>query len=200
MKKSILYVHGKGGNAEEAEQYKAICPGYDVFGLDYKSFTPWETKEEIIAEYEKLKIRYDSVSVIANSIGAFFTMNALSRKPIERAFFISPIVDMEKLISDMMLWAGVSEDELKKKQEIQTEFGETLSWEYLCYVREVPIIWDIPTDILYAGKDNLTSYETISKFAEKTDSSLTVMAEGEHWFHTEAQLEFLYAWLKKIIR
>lgn len=199
MKKVILYVHGKGGNAEEAERYKPICAGYDVFGLDYQSFTSWETKDEFLAEYERLRAAYDSIIILANSIGAFFTMNALAGKQIERAFFISPIVDMEKLILDMMQWANVTEAELRERREIQTAFGETLSWQYLCYVRENPIVWHIPTDILYAEMDNLTSYETVSGFATKTNSSLTVMPEGEHWFHTEQQLAFLDQWLSSRI-
>ena len=199
MKKAILYVHGKGGNAKEAEHYKDICSGYDLFGLDYKFFTPWETKDEFISEYEKLSARYDSITVIANSIGAFFTMNALTEKKIERAFFISPIVNMEKLISDMMMWANVTEQELRDKQKIETSFGETLSFEYLCYVRDNPIVWNVPTHILYAGKDNLTSYETVSDFAKKTNSTLSVMEDGEHWFHTESQLAFLDNWIKSYI-
>lgn len=64
-------------------------------------------------EYETLSKKYDSVSIIANSIGAYFAMNALSEKKLERAFFISPIVDMEKLIIDIMSWANVTEEELK---------------------------------------------------------------------------------------
>ena len=89
---------------------------------------------------------------------------------------------------------------IKSKKEIQTDFGETLSWEYLCYVREHPIVWTIPTHILYGENDNLTSYETISEFANRIKASLTVMKNGEHWFHTEEQMKFLDNWLKKSIR
>jgi len=46
---------------------------------------------------------------------------------------------MEKLITDMMQWANVSEKELKEKGLIETAFGETLSWEYLSWVRKNPI-------------------------------------------------------------
>lgn len=102
---------------------------------------------------------------------------------------------MEKLISDMMAWAHVTEKELRAKKEIPTDFGETLSWEYLCYVREHPIIWNVPTHILYGEKDHLTSYETISAFAEKNRAALTVMPGGEHWFHTEEQMKFLDNWI-----
>lgn len=135
--------------------------------------------------------------IIANSIGAFFAMNALSNKRIEKAYFISPVVNMEKLISDMMMWANVTEDELHKKGEIETSIGETLSWKYLCYVREHPVRWEVPTHILYGEKDNLTSYETVSEFADKIGATLTVMENGEHWFHTDEQMNFLDSWIKQ---
>lgn len=199
MKKAILYIHGKGGSAAEAEHYKRLCPEYGVFGLDYQFSTPWETKPEIISGYESLKEKCGSVILVANSIGAFFAMNALTGRKIERALLISPIVNMERLILDMMQWANVTEAELREKREIETSFGEVLSWDYLCYVRENPIVWTIPTDILYAGKDYLTSYETVSRFAGKINASLTVMEHGEHWFHTEEQMNFLDGWLKRCI-
>ena len=55
---------------------------------------------------------------------------------IRRAYFISPIVDMEKLILDMAAWDGITEKELEARGRIRTSFGEELSWEYLRYVRE----------------------------------------------------------------
>ena len=76
MKKSVIYLHGKGGSASEIEHYKPQFPGCDVIGLDYKTFTPWETGKEIHAAVEKLKAEYDHIIVIANSIGAFFSMHA----------------------------------------------------------------------------------------------------------------------------
>lgn len=97
--------------------------------------------------------------------------------------------------SDMMIWANVTEQDLYKEKEIETSFGETLSWEYLCYVREHPVVWNIPTKILYGDKDNLTSYETMSDFASKMGISLTVMNNGEHWFHTDEQMNFLDDWI-----
>ena len=199
MKKAVLYVHGKGGNAGEAEHYKPFFAGCDVVGMDYKSVFPWETKNEILDEYERLTNKYSSVIIIANSIGAYFTMNALQGKSVERAFFISPIVNMERLITDMMTWANVTESELKIKQEIITPFGETLSWKYLCYVRENPIVWKVPTEILYAENDHLTAFQTVLDFANHTKASLTVMSGGEHWFHTKEQMNFLDEWLTKAL-
>ncbi|MGX8684166.1 MAG: alpha/beta hydrolase [Lachnospiraceae bacterium] len=197
MKDLILYIHGKGGSAAESEHYKPLFPDCEVLGLDYQTFTPWETGAEIREAAEKLKAKHDSIILIANSIGAFFSMNAGIDKLINKAYFISPIVDMEKLIVDMMLWANVTQAELKAKSVIRTIFGEDLSWDYLCYVRDHPISWDVPTQILYGENDNLTSYETIRAFTERHNAILTVMEGGEHWFHTEKQMQFLDDWIRK---
>ena len=196
MKQIVIYVHGKGGTVEEARHYQPFFSESDVIGFDYKSQNPWEAKREF-SEFYDLHIKgYDSVILVANSIGAFFSMNALAEKNISKALFISPIVNMEKLIADMMTWANVTEDELCRKKEITTNFGETLSWEYLCYVRKHPIKWNIPTCILYGANDNLTSIETVSEFAEQTGAILTVMNDGEHWFHTDEQMSFLDNWIR----
>lgn len=203
MKRVVIYVHGKGGSAAEADHYKLLFPEFDVIGFDYKSETPWEAKDEFRTYFATVKRDYDEIRIVANSIGAFLTMTAWGKLVQERpciseAYFISPIVDMEKLICDMMMWAGVSENELRNKKTIPTEFGETLSWKYLTFVRENSIQWSVPTHILYGSKDSLVSLETMNAFVEKNcpKSILSIMNGGEHWFHTEEQMHFLDMWIK----
>ena len=218
----ILYIHGKGGSAAESEHYKPLFPDSEVIGLDYQTFSPWEAGKELTEQreqndarinsvesrwkktegqirvaVEELKRKYENVILIANSIGAYFCMNAGFDGMIQKAYFISPIVNMEKLITDMMKWANISESELESEGIIHTDFGEDLSWEYLNYVRSHPIIWNVPTQILYGSNDHLTSFETISDFANKHQATLTVMESGEHWFHTEEQMTFLDNWIKQ---
>ena len=195
MKKIVIYVHGKGGSAEEAEHYKSLFPDSEVIGFDYRAQTPWEAGEEFPAFFGRQRKRCDRLTLAANSIGAFFSLSSLDEALIDKAYLISPVVDMEKLIGSMMMWANVSERELAEKLEIPTDFGETLSWNYLCYVREHPVVWRVPTRILYGEHDNLTSMETISAFAERVGAELTVMPGGEHWFHTEEQMRFLDRWI-----
>ena len=196
MKKAIIYIHGNGGNAEEAAHYKPLFPDFDVLGFDYKAEAPWDAKNEFTQYFDEISQNYDTVYLIANSIGAFFTMNAQINGNIKKAYFISPVVDMEKLITDMMTWAGVTEDELREKKEIETQFGETLQWEYLCYVRSKPIEWNVPTHILYGENDNLSSYDTVSSFAKKIGATLNMMKDGEHWFHTKEQMDYLDEWIR----
>lgn len=196
MKQLVLYVHGKGGSTEEAAHYQPLFPESDVIGLDYQAQTPWDARQEFQAAFETLTKGYDSVILIANSIGAYFSMHSLSEQKIAEAFLISPFVDMEQLILNMLHWENLTELELREKRVIPTKTGEILSWDYLCYVREHPIRWRIPTQILYGSQDVLTSLETMQAFADQISARLTVMENGEHWFHTQEQIEFLDNWLK----
>lgn len=200
MKKRVVYVHGMGGSAEEAGHYRALFPDCEVIGMDYRAQTPWEAEQELPPFLERCAAGCDSLCLIANSIGAFFAMSAHCARLIDEAFLISPLVDMEKLIEGMMRRAGVTEAALREQKEIQTDFGQTLSWEYLCYVRRNPIVWTAPTHILYGEGDELTSLETVTAFAERTGAVLTVMKGGEHWFHTPEQMAFLDEWLRHAAR
>ncbi len=199
MRKAALYVHGKGGTSAEAASYQKNCPGFDVIGVNYDGSYPWTAEKHIRAEYEALAGKYESITLIANSIGAYFAMYALQTCGIEKALFISPVLDMEQLILDMMQWAGVTEGVLQEQGEIPTDFGETLSWEYLHFVRAHPITWNTPTEILYGGRDHLISRETVNNFTARHRVSLTVMEDGEHWFHTKEQLAFLDKWLQQAL-
>ena len=55
-----------------------------------------------VAVQRKQSKGYESVTLIANSIGAFFSMSSLAEKKIAQAMFISPIVNMDFYIADLM--------------------------------------------------------------------------------------------------
>ena len=56
--------------------------------------------------------------------------------------------------------------------------------------------WKVPTEILYGSRDDLASYESIRAFSKEHCAKLTVMEDGEHWFHTDGQMQFLDGWIK----
>lgn len=201
-----LFVHGQGGNKEEALPFAALAEqcGCQVVGIDLpehgtrreeKGFTPWQVVPELQSVLAWLQQNWQTVSLRANSIGAYFSMLAFAGAPLKKALFVSPIVDMEQLICDMMHWAGVSQEQLREKGEIATDFGQTLSWQYLCWVREHPLHgWQVPTAVLYAGQDAMTARSTITAFAQANHAELTIYEPGEHWFHTQDQMDAMRRW------
>lgn len=210
--KCYLYVHGQSGCKEEGAVFARIaCPaGYQVLAIDLpahgqrkgkqEGFNPWTAAPEIETVFAYIEPRWSEICLRATSIGAHFSMLALSGKPLCRALFVSPVLDMERLITDMMGWAGVSERQLCERGEIATDFGQTLSWDYLSWERAHPVkSWDCPTTILYAERDTLLEYETVKCFAASHAAALTIAPGAEHWFHTPQQLETLGAWEQKYI-
>ena len=202
-----LFIHGKCGCKEEAGDFAETVSsrGWQVLGIDLPehgsrkgetdAFDPWHVIPELQTVLDYAKTRWSRIALRANSIGAWFSMLAFRGEALEKCLFVSPVVDMEQLIRRMMQWAGVTEEELEARGCIQTGFGETLSWQYWQYAKVHPIEnWPCPTAILYAGQDNLTPRQEITGFAERFDCALTVMENGEHWFHTPEQLEVLHRW------
>lgn len=165
---TLIYIHGQYGSPDEADHYKPMFPKCEVNGFDYKAQTPWEAESEFAEYFDSLAERQGgSIGIIANSIGAFYAMCALADRNIAVAYFISPIVDLERIE------------------------GVMLNEVYLRYVRQHPIDWHVPTHILYGENDHLTTFVTISDFARRNGATLTVMPRGEHWFHTPEQMAFL---------
>lgn len=203
-----LFLHGQMGHKEEAEAFaQAACSkGCQVLSIDLpghgerqnrgEELLPWTAVPDIGAALDWAGHRWKTVSLRANSIGAYFAMLAFEAP--SRALLASPVLDMEKLILTMMGWAGVTEKQLREQGEIATAFGQTLSWKYLCWVREHPVHhWTCPIRILYGSQDNLTDCRTVDEFVRQHDAELTVMEGGEHWLHTAGQLTVLREWEEK---
>ncbi|MDF2838679.1 MAG: alpha/beta hydrolase [Evtepia sp.] len=208
-KKLFLFIHGKSGCKEEAEPFASIAcqRGYQVLSFDLPehgerrneidTFTPWHAVPEFKSILSEVRNRWDHVSIRANSIGAYFSMLSFAEERMDRCLFVSPILDMEQLIHNLMKWSGVTQEELEKQRTIPTNLGETLSWEYLSYVRQHRIAkWEAPTSILYGTADHLVERKTVDDFTQKFGCKLTVMTGGEHWFHTTKQLEVLEQWTR----
>lgn len=194
---AVLFLHGLGGSAAEVEYYRPLFPDCELIGLDYHGIEPWSAGQEIFDTVLELFGEYRSVSLIGYSIGAYLAMHASVDGLLKKAYFLSPVVDMESIILALTAQAGVTEEKLKEQGTIPIEGGLTLSWEYLCWVREHPVEWNAPTAILYGEHDNLTPREMIEDFAEAHDAALTVMPGGGHWFHTDEELRFLNDWFRK---
>ena len=205
-RKMYLYVHGKNGCKEEAERFAntACAAGWQVLAIDLpehgarkdrpEQLLPWAVVPEIQAVYARMQPVWPHIRLYGVSIGAWLAMQALRAEKPEKALLVSPVVDMEKLILALMQQAGVTEEQLRAAGEIPTDFGETLSWPYLCWVREHSLHWKVPTQVLYADTDPLTGHTAMEQFRQQTGAHLTILEGGEHWFHTETQLAALQSW------
>lgn len=200
LKKAIIYVHGKGGSALEAENFKKNCPGFDMIGIDYQEYLPWIVREKIQIKYDEIKFNYGQIDLVANSIGVYFSMLALQNSSINKALFISPILDMKKSIYDKLQLLGLTTADLENEGEIAIPSSENLSWKYLKFVEDNPIVWKIPTEILYGQNDDHTSKETLDSFVQSHNAHVTIMENGQHWFHTKEQVNFLNHWMESKIR
>jgi len=203
-----IYVHGKMSQKEEAAGFAeiAVSKGYQVISFDLPEHGERKTEDysctvqnavhdlELISDFVFSKWR--NVSLFGGSIGAYFSLVAYRELKFDKCLFLSPILDMENLIQSMMKWFNVTEELLREKQEIATPMGETLSWPYYAFVRENPIVkWNNPTYILYGANDNLTPRNIVDAFVVNFDCLLDVLENGEHYFHTQDQIEVVNQWL-----
>ncbi len=211
--KVYIAVHGNMSSKEDevirllAEHYTP--KGYQVLSFDLpehgerKADTSYLCKvqncvEDLKQIIEYAKTNYDEINLWACSMGAYFSLLAYKDETINNCLFLSPVVNMKVLIDNMMKWANVSEEELNEKQEIKTSFGQTLYWDYYEYVKENPITsWNVKTSILYGSNDDLQSEQLIKSFANSFGCELTIMENGEHYFHTESQLKYYKDWLNR---
>ena len=206
-RRGFLYLHGQGGSKAEAASFAAAAEaaGWQTVSIDLPGhgdrmeaaadLVPWQVVPELRGVLKALRDRWGRTALFGSSLGAWFGLLAYPDAPLAGALLLSPVVDMEALIQKMMGWAGVTEARLAREGTIPTDFGQTLSWEYLQYVRANPLRrWTAPTAILYGGRDHLTDRETMAAFAARFSCRLTVEPAGEHWFHTPDQLAAVDRW------
>ena len=211
----FIAVHGNMSNKEDdvikilAE--KVINRGYQLLSFDLpehgarKDDTNYLCKvqncvKDLKQIIEYAKKNYQEINIWACSMGAYFSLLAYKNENIKQCIFLSPVVDMKVIIDNMMLWSNTTEEKLKEKQEIKTDCGQTLYWDYYEYVKNNPITnWNKKTFVLYGNKDNLQDENIIKDFCNKFNCSLLIFENGEHFFHTEEQLKFYENWIDKTI-
>lgn len=211
----FIAVHGNMSNKEDdvikilAE--KVINRGYQLLSFDLpehgarKDDTNYLCKvqncvKDLKQIIEYAKKNYQEINLWAYSMGAYFSLLAYKDEDIKQCLFLSPVVNMKVIIDNMMLWSNTTEEKLKEKQEIKTDCGQTLYWDYYEYVKNNPITnWNKKTYILYGNKDNMQNEDIIKNFSNNFNCDLSILDGGEHYFHTEEQLKFYKEWLSKVI-
>jgi alpha-beta hydrolase superfamily lysophospholipase len=210
--KLFIGVHGDQSNKEDIALQllaEAACrKGYQVLSVDLPEHGDRKDEQRqcnaqncvedlrnVMTYARKLT---DDISLFGCSMGAYFSMLAYRDEPIRQALLLSPIVDMERLIRNMMRWFDVSEERLESEKEIPTP-AKTLYWDYFQYVLAHPVIWNKPTAVFYGKQDELTEYEVLQDFVHRTAAHLTVAEDGGHYFHSPEHLNLIREWLDREI-
>ncbi|AQR94863.1 alpha/beta hydrolase [Clostridium saccharoperbutylacetonicum] len=210
----FIVVHGNMSNKASdlitvfAEQ--AIVRGYQILSFDLPEHGERKRVNDdckiqecvrdlkIIMDYAKSLS--NNISVLACSLGAYCTLLTYKRESLRQCLFLSPVVDMEQMINNMMEECKISENKLKEEKEIKTSIGHTLYWDYYCYVKEHPIDeWNNTTSILYGSEDEICEFNVVAGFAKCFNCDLEIMENGKHSFHTKEQMEFFKQWLNKYL-
>lgn len=212
--KVIIAVHGNMSHKTDVPieilAANALVNGYQVLSFDLpehgdriKEKTLCKVQicvQELAAVMQYAKANWKHISLFANSIGAYFSLLAYSDESLAKVWFLAPVVDMQRVIDNMMMWCSVTKGQLECEQTIATPSGQNLYWDYYCYVKEHPISqWVSPTFILYGSKDDICEFDVINNFTEQYDCQLTVAQCAEHYFHTQEQLMVLNDWIAQTI-
>lgn len=207
--RAYLYVHGKQASKEAAAGFAAIAQerGFQTLSFDLprhgeRASEPdrcdiWNGMRDLAILRDAAFARWREVSLYGCSLGAFFCLNTFAGDAFKKCLFQSPIVDMDDLTRQMMLWFGITEERLEREREIETPI-DLMTWAYVQYVRTHPIVsWSIPTSVLYAGRDNLQSREVIDAFCGRFNAALTVSPQSEHPFMGEGDADIVARWLRE---
>jgi len=211
--KVIIAVHGDMSNKEdtviELLAGTAISKGYSVLSFDlpehgerkYDSYAcnPPNCIADLEVVYSYAKSIGAEIYLFACSLGAYFSLLAFHNRSIQKSFFLSPVVNMEHIIQNMMAGFNISEEQLKSERRIPLPIGKIVDWDYYCYVRQHPVTfrWDFPTVILYGSKDIVSAREDVELFTEKYCAQLTVLEDAEHYFYSDDQLRSFEIWLDR---
>jgi len=209
--KLFIAVHGnmssKDDDAIVVFAEEAIAKEYQVLSFDLPEHGDRKDEEyacmvqncvsdlTVIIGYARTISR--NISLFACSMGAYFSLLTCRDLPLEQCLFLSPVLNMERVINNMMSLFNVSEERLKVEKAIETPIGQTIYWDYYCYVKSNPIdTWDKPTAILYGSDDNLSEFDVVSDFVNRYHCNLQILKQGEHYFHTDEHLRYLRQWLR----
>lgn len=209
--KIMIAVHGNMSSKSDTPitvLSEEITPfGYQVLSFDLPEHGERKSEptlckvQNCISNLEKImefaKGQASSISLMANSMGAYFSLLAYKQESLKQSLFLSPVVSMERIIENMMRWFHISEEQLYKEKEIKTPIGQTLYWDYYQYVKNNPIQkWNTPTAILYGKRDELCEYEFVSSFSKRFNCQFDVSETSEHYFHTEEDIKVYRNWIR----
>lgn len=209
--RAYIHVHGKLSCKEHAAGFAAIAekkgwqtisfdlPQHGERAHDKRLCDVWNGVRDLQEIHRYVSARWKKTALYACSLGAYFSLQTYAGEDFDKCLFQSPIVDMEYLVGQMMRWFDVTEERLMREKCIHTPV-DALRWDYYRYIKTHPVEkWDIPTAILYGGRDDMQSIGVMRSFSERFGCSLTVSENSMHPFMEDADAAIVSAWLEENI-
>lgn len=213
--KILIEVHGNLSNKEDIVISTiakcAVQLDYQVISFDlpehgdrhdtsYKC-EPTNCISDLKAVYKYSKSIGSEISIFGCSMGAFFSLLAYKDYDINKTMFLSPIVNMERIITNMMQSFNVSEERLELEHQIELPIGQTLDWDYYSFVKDnqIPYKWDSPINILYGKNDMMCEWSILSEFVTRYNATIKIDENGEHYYHTEKHMDTINQWMNEVL-
>ena len=158
-------------NIAEQRGYQTISfdlPGHGERKNEDKRCDIWNGIHDLTIIGDYVFTNWKEVSLYACSLGAYFCLNAYNTRNIKKCLFQSPILDMEYLIKQMMVWFEISEERLAREKEIETPI-DMMTWDYYQYVKD---------------------------FVHNFNCALTLSENSEHPFMAEEDGPIVEQWLQ----
>lgn len=207
----LITVHGDMSHKEDTviglAAEHAVAKGYYVLSFDLPEHgerqkndylcDPVNCISDLQAVYSYAKTVRPLITLFACSIGAYFSLQAFHEYTIRKSLFLSPAVNMQRVIENMMSGFNITREKLKAESQIELPIGKTLNWDYYTFVTEHPLVfkWNSPISILYGEKDMLVERKDIEAFSLRYNAELTILKDAEHYFHTNMQLNSFEDWI-----
>ncbi|MBP2628235.1 MAG: hypothetical protein H6Q69_121 [Firmicutes bacterium] len=135
--KLFIAVHGNMSSKDDdiivifAEE--AIDKGYQVLSFDLPEHGDRKGEDyackvqncvcDLTAIVGYVQTISSNISVFACSMGSYFSLLAYRGLPLQQCLFLSPVLSMERILSNMMAWLNVSEDRLKVEKKLKRQSG-----------------------------------------------------------------------------
>ncbi|PKN97627.1 MAG: alpha/beta hydrolase [Chloroflexi bacterium HGW-Chloroflexi-4] len=204
----IIAVHGMLGSKDDFDLLAEIAgaKGFQVLSFDLPEHggrknegcacNPPNAVKDLMAVMHHAQTLSDRISLYACSLGAWFSLLAYQDTSLEQCLFQSPVVDMPRLIKNMMKAAGVREERLQAEKLIANPYGPPLEWEYYHFAKTHPIDkWGHPTAILMGAEDETSEVDVVKGFAARFNAGLALLEGSRHYLHTENEIAEIRKWL-----
>ena len=163
---------------------------------DDKAFTPMDASPEVRAFAQLARSQSTEVSLLANSIGAYFSLCDTPAGTFEHAWLVSPLLDLEYYIRDIMAEYSVTDERLEAQTVIDTPRG-VLERPYLRFVEEHPAQLNAPSWIIRGDQDEMVPLDTLSRFVGAPGVELVQVEGGQHFLGQPPHIDTVVAWFEE---